>query len=145
MRRAGFVAVGGGHQPEPSRRPGHGVLAAELAVHAAADRGSPVPGRGEGGENQRRGDGRAAGSRQDRDENGRGVKEMTDRMAEHEQGDDQEGREPARGPGITDHGQPRLAAFFPLRVGRAPLPSYTWIAQLSRKVKTLCRLAVNAA
>jgi hypothetical protein len=145
MRWARLAAVAGGHQPEPSGRPGHGVLAAELAAHAAAGRGSPVPGRGEGGENQRRGDGRAAGRRQGRDEDGRGVKEMTDRVAEYEQGDDQEGREPARGPGITDHGQPRLAAFFPSRVGRAPLPSYTWIAQLSRKVKTLCRLDVNAA
>jgi hypothetical protein len=145
MRRARLAAVGGVHQPEPSRRRGHGVLAAELAAHAAAGRGSPVPGRGEGGENQRRGDGRAAGSRQGRDEDGRGVKEMTDRVAEHQQGDDQEGREPARGPGITDHGQPRFAAFFRRGFGRAPLPSYTWIAQLSRKVKTLCRLALNAA
>jgi len=110
--RAGPWTVGRSYQPEPSRRPGHGVLAAELAVHTASGRGPPVPGRGEGGEGQRRDDGRAAGRRQAGDEDGRGVKVMTDRPAENDQGHDQEGREPARGPGITDHGQPRFAAFF---------------------------------
>jgi pimeloyl-ACP methyl ester carboxylesterase len=34
-RRGGYPAVGGGNQPEPAR-PGHGVLAAEPAAHAAA-------------------------------------------------------------------------------------------------------------
>jgi hypothetical protein len=70
---------------------------------------------------------------------------MTDRPAEDDQGDDQEGREPARGPGITDHGQPRYSWVLPSRIGRAPLPSYTWIAQLSRKVKTLRQQLVNGA
>jgi len=76
-------AVRGGHQPEPSRRLRHGVLAAELAAHAAAGRSPAAAGGHEGREDQRRGDGRAGGGHRYRQHQGRRVKEVADGYGEH--------------------------------------------------------------
>ncbi len=136
-------AVRGGHQPEPSRRFRHGVLAAELAAHAAAGRSPPATGRHEDREDQRRGRGRAGGGHRHRHHDGRGVKEVADGNSEHQPCDDHDGQQPTRRAGITDHGRPLFASRS--RGGRASLPSYTCIAQLGRKVKTQCRPDVSAA
>jgi hypothetical protein len=68
---------------------------------------------------------------------------MTDGPGEHQPRDHHDGRQPGRRSGITDHGQPRFASV-PSRVGRAPLPSYSCIAQSERKVKTQRRPDVCA-
>src|SRR6266568_2458583 len=124
-------AVRGRHQPEPVRPPGpgqggpgHGVLALEPAVHAAAGRGPAVADRHEGREGQRRGHGRAGGRRQHRRQGGGGAEEVTDRPGEYQPGNGHDGHEPTCGAGIADHGRP-LFACVPSRGGRASLPSYS--------------------
>ena len=129
------AAVRGGHQPGPPPLLRHGVLAAELAGHAPAGRGPPTAGGHEGREGQRRGHGRADGRHRHRHHEGRGVEEVTDRPREDQPRDDEDGRQPDRGAGITDHGQP-LFARVPSRGGRASLPANSYIAQMGGKVKT---------
>ena len=142
-------AVHGGYQPEPSARPchggpRHGVLAAELTAHAAAGRSPPAADGHEDHEGQRRGHHRTGGGHRHRHHQGRVVKVVSDGPGEHQPCDEHDNRQPTRRAGITDHGLP-LFAGVPSRGGRASLPSYSCIAQLSGKVKTQCRPDVSAA
>ena len=148
LGRGGLPAIGGAHQPQPSRSLSprwlcHRVLAAELAAHAAACRGPPSAGRQDGREQQRGGDGGDPGPHDDRGHDGGGVEEMPERPAEHQQRDDHDDRQPGRWPGITDHRQPLRSGV--IEVGRAPLPSHSCIPQPGRKVKPQRRLDVSAA
>ena len=126
-------AVRGRYQPEPAclpggvlgpGLPGHGMLTAEPAVHAAAGRGPAAAGRHEDREDQRRGHGRACGRGQHRRHDGGGAEEVSDGLGEHQPRHRHDGHQPARRSGITDHGQP-LSACMPSKGGRAPLPSYS--------------------
>ena len=122
-------SVYGGHQPEPSVRTRHGVLAAELAAYAAAGRSPPAADGHEGREGQRRGDRRARGGHYHRRHQGRGVKEVAHGHGEHQPCDEHDGRQPTRRAGITDHRQP-LFACLPSRVAVRrcrPIPaSLSW-------------------
>ena len=99
-------------------------------------------------ERERRGHRRASRGHRDRDHQGGRAeevagKDMGARPAEDHQHHQDECRHPDRRPGVADHGQPLFACRS--RLGRAPLPSTSWIPQRAGKVKTLRRPAVSAA